>query len=115
MFVSRYGRPLGASGVRFKLAQYVAAAVKVSPSLLKKRITPHTFRHSAAASLVSSGNDVTVIRDWLGHASLDTTNLYAQANMETKRRALETLRPKSPRRAPRWKREAGLIEWLESL
>jgi integrase/recombinase XerC len=51
VFISRYGEPLGATGVRYKLAQYVAAAVKVSPALLKKRITPHSFRHAAAVSL----------------------------------------------------------------
>lgn len=115
VFMSRYGHPLGASGVRFKLAGYVAAAAKSSPALLKKRITPHSFRHSAAVSLVSSGTDVTVIRSWLGHASLDTTNLYAQANLETKRAALESVEPLATSRRPRWKREAGLIEWLESL
>jgi site-specific recombinase XerD len=71
-------------------------------------------RHAAAVSLVSSGADVTVIRSWLGHASLDTTNLYAQANIATKRDALERLEPPFSRR-PRWKRESGLIEWLESL
>ena len=114
MFISRYGRPLGASGVRFKLAQYVAAAAKLSSSLSNKRITPHTFRHSAAVSLISSNTDVTVVRDWLGHAGLDTTNLYAQANLKTKRRALQRLRPFS-HRPPRWKREVGLIELLESL
>jgi len=48
-------------------------------------------RHAAAVSLVSAGNDVTVIRCWLGHASLDTTNLYAQANLAAKRAALERL------------------------
>jgi integrase/recombinase XerC len=115
IFISRYGLPLGASGVRYKLAAYVAAAAKLSPVLLKKRITPHSFRHAAAVSLVSSGTDVTVIRSWLGHASLDTTNLYAQANLETKRAALERVGALSAGPRPRWRREAGLIEWLESL
>jgi integrase/recombinase XerC len=115
VFMSRYGHALGASGVRFKLAGYVAAAGKLSPVLLKKRITPHSFRHSAAVSLVSSGTDVTVIRSWLGHASLDTTNLYAQANLETKRAALQSVEPLATPGKPRWKREAGLIDWLESL
>jgi len=115
LFVNRYGKPLGASGVRFKLAEYVAAGATVCPSLARKRITPHTFRHSAGVSLVSSGNDITVIRDWLGHAGLETTSLYARANLQTKRRALESMSAPAVRRSPRWKREAGLIEWLESL
>jgi site-specific recombinase XerD len=114
IFVNRYGQALGASGVRFKLTQYIAAATSISPALSRKKITPHTFRHSAAVSLVSSGVDVTVIRNWLGHASLDTTNLYAQANLATKRAALEQMDPPSSR-SPRWRREPELIEWLESL
>jgi len=114
IFVSRYGEPLGASGVRFKLAQYVAEARKAVPSLAQKRVTPHTFRHSAAVSLVSAGVDVTVIRNWLGHASLDTTNLYAQANLATKCAALELVEPPASR-PPRWRRDPGLLEWLDSL
>lgn len=101
--------------MRFKLAEYVAAAAKVRPSLAKKRITPHTFRHSAGAALVSSGNDITMIRDLLGHAGLETTSLYARANLQTKRRALESMAAPAVRRSPRWKRETGLIESLESL
>ena len=60
--------------------------------------------------------DVTVIRSWLGHAHLDTTNLYARATVETKREALEkadkTARPGKP---PCWKRDADLMAWLDKL
>ena len=59
---------------------------------------------------------MTVIRSWLGHARLDTTNHYARANVETKRQALEkvdeTARPGKP---PRWKRDADLLTWLDAL
>ena len=65
------------------------AAIEKVPSLSEKRVTPHLFRHTTAVHLVAAGVDVTVIRSWLGHASLDTTNHYAQANLETKRKALE--------------------------
>lgn len=116
IFVNRYGRPLGAAGVRFKLKQYLEAAGRNTPSLVGKRVTPHTFRHSTAVSLVSAGVDVTVIRDWLGHASLDTTNHYARANVETKRKALEKVDPAArPGRPPRWKRNPELMAWLDSL
>jgi hypothetical protein len=58
-----------------------------------------------------------VIRSWLGHASLDTTNLYAQANIESKRKALQQLKASSPKPAkpPRWKRDAKLLAWLDAL
>ena len=115
IFVNRYGAPLGASGVRFKLKQYVARAAKTAPSLAGKRVNPHRFRHSTAVSLVAAGVDITVIRSWLGHESLDTTN-YARANLETKRRALEKVDPSvRPDKPPRWRREVDLLEWLDSL
>jgi len=116
LFMNRYGEPLTASGFRFRLRQYVKGATKKLPSLSEKRVTPHLFRHTTAVHLVAAGVDVTVIRSWLGHADLETTNHYAQANLETKRKALEqadpTLRPAKP---PRWKRDADLLAWLDSL
>lgn len=116
MFVNRYGVPLGASGVRFKLAEYVEAAAKIAPSLASKHVTPHSFRHATAVHLVAAGVDITVIRSWLGHVSVDTTNHYAQANLETKRKALERLanssRPSGP---PPWKRDKSVLAWLDTL
>jgi hypothetical protein len=113
IFVNRYGVPLGASGVRFKLAEYVAGAMKIAPSLASKHVTPHSFRHATAVHLVAAGVDVTVIRSWLGHVSLDTTNHYAQANLETKRLALERLESpsQSPKR-PSWKQDQSVLAWL---
>jgi len=116
LFVNRYCAPLGASGVRFKLAQYVEAATRTIPTLSLKKVSPHRFRHATAVHLVAAGTDVTTIRSWLGHASLDTTNHYAQANLETKRKALETLVPSSKvMKPPRWKRDASVLAWLDSL
>lgn len=115
VFVNRYGVPLGASGVRFKLDQYVKAAAQVVPSLSGKDISPHSFRHATAVHLVAAGVDVTVIRSWLGHASLDTTNHYAQANLETKRQALERLEPSNPKKPPSWQRDSSVLAWLDSL
>jgi site-specific recombinase XerD len=116
IFVNCYGRTLGAAGVRFKLEQYVQAAAKTMPSLAKKNITPHKFRHAAGVMLVAAGVDITVIRSWLGHVPLDTTNLYARANLATKRKALEkidaSIRPGKP---PRWKADPQLMVWLDSL
>lgn len=116
IFANRYGAPLGASGVRFKLAEYLEAAAKTVPSLASKRVTPHSFRHATAVHLVAAGVDITVIRSWLGHVSLDTTNHYAQANLETKRQALERLENSSrPSKPPPWKRDASVLAWLDTL
>lgn len=116
IFVNRYGAPLGASGVRFKLADYVAAAAITMPSLASKRVTPHSFRHATAVHLVAAGVDITVIRSWLGHVSLDTTNHYAQANLETKRKALESLENLSgPPKRSSWKEDKSVLAWLDTL
>ena len=116
LFVNRYGQPLGAAGVRYKLQRYVQRATEHVPSLAIKRVTPHVFRHTTAVHLVAAGVDVTVIRSWMGHAHLDTTNRYAQASLETKREALEKITPEvhaAP--PPRWKQDDKVLAWLESL
>lgn len=116
IFRNRYGHPLGAAGVRFKLKHYVASAAKKVRTLANKRVTPHTFRHTAGVHLVAAGVDVTVIRSWFGHERLDTTNLYAQANLETKRRALERTDGSSRLgKPPRWRRDTKLLAWLDAL
>lgn len=115
LFVNRYGNPLSASGVRFKLAEYVEAASVDVPTLAQKHVTPHSFRHATAVHLVAAGVDVTVIRSWLGHVSLETTNHYAQANLETKRRALERVEKPKTDGPPSWRRDQSVLDWLDTL
>jgi site-specific recombinase XerD len=67
----------------------VACASRSTPSLLSKRVSPHTLRHSTATHLLRAGVDINTIRSWLGHVSLDTTQVYAEIDLETKARALE--------------------------
>jgi integrase len=117
LFVNRYGDPLTASGFRFRLREYVRAAAQHFPSLSRKRITTPTFL--GTQPLFTSWPLAwmsPVIRSWLGHAHLDTTNQYAQANLETKRKALEQADPNlRPAKPPRWKQDADLLTWLDSL
>jgi site-specific recombinase XerD len=116
IFLNRYGQPLGAAGVRFRLEHYVRGAAERVPTLNGKHVSPHTFRHSMGVAMVAAGVDVTVIRSWLGHVSLDTTNHYARANIETKRQALQQVdKSTRPTKPPRWKRDPNLVTWLNSL
>ena len=82
-------------------------------------MTPHVFRHTAAVHLLEAGVEVNVIRGWLGHVSLDTTNRYAEISLRTKAAALETctapVRAKSDARKPPWRTDAALMNWLDSL
>ena len=85
-------------------------------SLASKYVTPHSFRHATVAHLVAAGVDITVIRSWLGHVSLDTTSHYAQANLDTKRQALERLENSiGPGKPPSWKHNKSVLAWLDTL
>ena len=82
---------------------------------IKTRTPAHVPSHRGV-QMVTAGVDITVIRSWLGHVSLDTTNHYARANIETKRRAIELVdRSTRPSGPPRWKRNPNLLAWLDSL
>jgi integrase len=116
IFANRYGHPLGASGVRYKLRKYLKTATLKTPTLATKRVSPHTFRHTMGTHLAAAKVDVTVIRDWMGHAHLDTTLRYLQSSVETKREALDRIQtPAERRKAPRWKRDTSVLAWLDSL
>jgi site-specific recombinase XerD len=84
-----------------------------------RSVSPHLFRHTAAVHLLEAGVDVNVIRGWLGHADLTTTNRYAEINTQAKIQALRATEPPSfsaghPRR-PVWSTDESLLNWLSSL
>lgn len=89
VFLNRRGQPLTRFGIYNLLKVCVERARKCTPSLLTKRVSPHTLRHSTATHLLRAGVDLNTIRSWLGHVSLDTTQVYAEMDMEMKTRALE--------------------------
>jgi site-specific recombinase XerD len=84
-----------------------------------RRVSPHTFRHTAAVHLLEAGVEVNVIRGWLGHADLTTTNRYAEINTRAKIEALRNTEPPGtsvgPRPRPIWRSDESLLNWLSSL
>jgi site-specific recombinase XerD len=99
VFLNRRGQPLTRFGIYNLLKVCVERAGKHTPSLLTKRVSPHTLRHSTATHLLRAGVDINTIRSWLGHVSLDTTQVYAEMDLEMKARALEkcdTMEVKKP-------------------
>lgn len=84
-----------------------------------RRITPHVFRHTAAIHLLEAGVEVNVIRGWLGHADLSTTNRYAEIDTKTKQAALRATEPPGSSAAspttPIWRSDERLLTWLASL
>jgi len=85
------------------------------PSLTKKRVSPHTIRHTTATHLLRAGVDINTIRAWLGHVSLNTTNVYAEVDLEMKAKALANceIRGSVPRK--HWKKDAALMQFLRNL
>ncbi len=114
LFAGRHDEPLTRHGVLRIVQRRVRGAAKTMPTLAGKRIGAHSFRHSAAIHLLRAGNALPVIRSWLGHASVTTTDRYTEIDNETKRRAVEATDP-VPHRRRAWKVKADLLAWLDAL
>lgn len=93
----------------------ILAATKM-PSLGSKQVSPHVIRHTTATHLLRAGVDINTIRAWLGHVSLKTTNIYAETDLETKARALDSCSPSigGTKTIP-WRDQADLMEFLRGL
>lgn len=116
VFTNRAGAALTRFGARYILAKYVGRALTRAPTLSKKRIHPHTMRHTTAMHLLQSGVDLNTVRCWLGHASVVTTNRYVEMDVEAKRAALEgTKAPSGTGAPPAAGLEDSILTWLESL
>ena len=115
LFFNRRGEHLSRSGIRYILEKYTRQANQ-DADLLLTDVTPHTLRRSKAMHLLQTGNPAPVIQAILGHADIRTTNIYAQADIERKRRALEKAASTvSPSAMPSWQEDKSLMNWLRSL
>lgn len=115
VFQNRHGKRLTRWGVRYILNKYVNTVQDARPTFTQP-VTPHTLRHTKGMHLLQAGISLEIIRDFLGHESVTTTQLYAQANLEMKQKALEKLSdtPAFPD-IPSWKKDRSLLEWLHTL
>lgn len=91
LFMNSTDGELTRSGVRYRLDCLQKKAAEIAPSLAKKHITPHTFRHTTALRMLQSGVDISTIAIWLGHESIITTHKYMEADMDMKRQTLEKM------------------------
>jgi len=103
-------------GAHDLVARYGRTVARRLPSLQHKRLSPHTIRHTTATHLLRAGVDINTIRAWLGHVSVDTTNVYAEIDLATKAKALATcaILP-DPGGPPVWKDNRDLMVFLRSL
>ncbi len=114
LFPSIRGRSLSRDAVERLVAKHTATAQGHCPALKRKKVTPHVLRHSAAMDLLRHGVDRSVIALWLGHESVDTTQMYLHADMHLKEQAMSKTTPFGikPRR---YRPSDRLLTFLESL
>ena len=93
LFPSRRGTRLSRDAVEKLIDKHATAAQQRCPSLVTKTVTPHTLRHSCAMELLRAGVDSSVIALWLGHESIQSTQMYLHADMTIKQRALDRTTP----------------------
>lgn len=114
LFPNARGGKMSPDGVQYLLNKHLAFAKMKCPSLSNKRVSPHVLRHTAAMELLQAGVDRSLIALWLGHESVETTQIYLSADMALKERILSKTRPlKAP--AGRYRPEGDLLDFLKSL
>lgn len=114
LFPNARGGRLSADGVQYLLAKHLAIARQTCPSLARKRITPHGLRHTAAMELLQAGVDRAVIALWLGHESLETTQIYLDADLTSKAAILAKMTPVNAR-SGRYRPDDQLLAFLTAL
>lgn len=115
LFVNPQGKKLTRGGVSYVLSKYICKANETSDIAIPE-ITPHCLRHSKAMHLVEAGKNLIYIRDFLGHESIETTQIYAKANPEARRKALETMDKKMETpKMPDWNDDPDLKAFLKGL
>lgn len=115
IFLNHRGAPLTRFGVRYILAKHLERASADVAALARKRLHPHSMRHSTAVALLKSGVDLSTISQWLGHASPSTTSRYASIDLDLKREAIARVKPISSGHSGSWRKNETVLEWLEKL
>ena len=115
VFLNHRNEPLTRFGIRHILGKCIEHAYKDVPNLRKKRLHPHSMRHSTAVALLKSGVDPSTISHMLGHASPTTTYRYAKIDLEMKRQAIARVKPVPRRSRTPWSKDRTILDWLESL
>jgi integrase len=115
VFSNARGTRLSPDGVQYLLAKHVAVARERCPALNEKRITPHCLRHTAAMELLHAGVDRSVIALWLGHESVETTQIYLDADLALKEQALAKTTPANVKHTGRYRPDDKLMAFLKGL
>lgn len=115
LFCNRSGQKMTRAGVTYILEKYSKMARQLSSETFPNTLSPHCLRHSKAMHLLQEGVNLVYIRDLLGHADIRTTEIYAHADSDAKRKALEKASPiQSSQQFPSWTEDNALLSWLQS-
>jgi integrase/recombinase XerD len=115
VFLNKCGLPITRFGIHTMVERYVQRILDRIPSIARKRVSPHTIRHTTATHLLRAGVDINTIRAWLGHVSLNTTNIYAEVDLEMKAKALATCEIRGTVPLKHWKEDPSLMQFLQAL
>ena len=115
LFLNRCGQPITRFGIHTMIKRYAQRTLSDMPSLANKGVSPHTIRHTTATHLLRAGVDINTIRAWLGHVSLNTTNVYAEVDLEMKAKALATCEVRGAVPQKHWKDDVALMHFLRTL
>ena len=114
VFLNANGEPITRFGIRHVTRKYGGQAQETQQGMETKPLNPHRIRHTTAMHLLRAGNDINMVSYWLGHADLNTTHVYVEIDMETKRKMLaKTPAPKISKKAP-WHRP-HVLQWLSQI
>jgi integrase/recombinase XerD len=116
VFLNRCGEPMTRFGIHALVERTALKAQSTTPSLTVKRVSPHSIRHSTASHLLRAGVDINTVRAWLGHVSIDTTNVYAEIDLEGKAQALAKCEIANDGATSKpWRANPNLMQFLRSL
>jgi len=115
VFLNRRGRPITRDGIHAMVERHAKRVATKLPSTAKKRVSPHTIRHTTATHLYQAGVDINTIRAWLGHESLVSTYVYAEVDLKMKAQALLKCEIKEGKPTKPWRKNPGLMEFLRTL
>lgn len=115
VFINRCGQPITRFGIHTMVERYTNKASAQIPSLKNKRVSPHTIRHTTATHLLRAGVDINTIRAWLGHASINTTNIYAEIDLAMKAKALALCELHQTKKMTHPKNDPDLMNFLRAL
>jgi site-specific recombinase XerD len=114
VFLGRSGQAMTRFGIHDIVTRYARMTRDSRSGSRHKPIGPHMIRHTTATHLLRAGVDINTIRAWLGHVSIDTTNIYAESDLQIKAKALGMFESISSRRK-RWRDNPDLLQFLDQL